>query len=270
MPAFYEFPLIKITATGNDFLVADLLTSEGVNLWTKEFGTTPRAQWVTRWCDRFTGLGADGVVVLERDPQLDFKWDFYNSDGSAAEMCGNAARAVSLYVSHTTNRKQLRFATRAGAIEAVVHSAADIEIQLPKIKAHHWGERFDFVMAGVPHAVVRREDLSDEMALTATALAIRGLDQFKKDGTNVTFLRTLTAEHVQAKTFERGVNGFTRSCGTGAVAAAHSVLRGKEHAAIQVDVPGGRLNVVWKNGVPILSGPAAIVGRMHWAREGQP
>jgi len=268
-PAFVEFRLIKATATGNDFLIADLLDTAESTLWNKEFGGRPRADWVKTWCDRYTGLGADGVVILEPAAGLDFAWDFYNSDGSAAEMCGNAARAVSLYVARKTGRRQLKFRTRAGEITAVVHNSDDVEIHLPKIKGHEFGGEFDFVMAGVPHAVVKCGDLSDETALTKRALEIRRLEKFKRDGTNVTFLKTINDEHIQTKTFERGVDGFTRSCGTGAVAAAFAVLRGKEGVQVSVDVPGGRLSVVWKNGAPILRGPARITGEMRWAREGQ-
>lgn len=267
MPQFYEFPLIKSTATGNDFLLADLLDSRAAALWQREFGSQPRAHWVKQWCDRYTGLGADGLVVLEPESGLDFKWDFYNSDGGGAEMCGNAARAVSLYVSEKLGRDHLKFRTSAGVIEARVHSPADIEVRLPKIKSAEWGEDFDFVVAGVPHAVVRVTSLEDTAALTRRALEIRALGRFRPAGTNVTFMRPLDPRHIEAKTFERGVDGFTKSCGTGAVAAAHALLRGTENQPVDVDVPGGRLNVVWKEGEPVLRGPARIVGEMRWARE---
>lgn len=263
----YEFPLIKAEATGNDFLLVDLLESGHASLWQKEFGSAKRADLARTWCDRFTGLGADGVVFLEPQNGVDFKWDFFNSDGSAAEMCGNAARAVSLYVSAVTGKKDLNFDTRVGVIRARVNSAADIEVELPAIAEQEWGDAFDFVRPGVPHVVIKAKNLDDIPALTEQALSIKSLPRFKRDGTNVTFVRAISDQHIQAKTHERGVEGFTKSCGTGAIAAAHSVLKGAEGRTMQVDVPGGRLSVVWKQGKPLLRGPARVTGEMRWMRE---
>jgi diaminopimelate epimerase len=263
----FEFPLIKAEATGNDFLVVDLLDSSKAGLWEREFGGKTRSDLVKTLCDRYTGLGADGMVFLEPKSGVNFKWDFYNSDGSSAEMCGNAARAVSHYVGLVTGQKDLKFETRVGVIRSEVHGAGDIEVQLPAIAEQEFGEAFDFIRPGVPHVVVRAKNLDDIAGLTEQALSIKALPRFKRDGTNVTFIRTVGDNHLQAKTHERGVEGFTKSCGTGAIAAAHSVLRGAEGRTIQVDVPGGRLSVVWKQGQPILRGPARIVGEMRWIRE---
>ena len=234
--------------------------------WAKEFGPTPRAELAQIWCDRYTGLGADGLVVLEPDPTTDFKWDFYNSDGSTAEMCGNAARAVSLYVSAKMGRDQLTFTTLVGVIRAQVHSAADVEVELPAIKQQEWGIEFDFVRAGVPHVVIKCDSLDHVAHLTERARAIKKMDRFLKDGTNVTFIKVISAKHIQSTTYERGVEGFTRSCGTGAIAAAHSILRGQENQPLQVDVPGGQLSVIWKHGKPTLRGPAKIIGEMRWMK----
>ncbi len=263
----FDFPLTKAMATGNDFLLVDLLDPALAAQWKKDFGHAKRADLVKAWCDRYTGLGADGVVILEPDPSTDFVWDFYNSDGSTADMCGNAARAVGLYVSEKTGRNKLKFNTRIGVISVRVQSPNDIEVELPEIKEEDWGSEFDFIRAGVPHVVIKCDSLDNIAQLTTQALAIKKMLRFAKDGTNVTFLRIITPNHIQTKTFERGVEGFTRSCGTGAIAAAHSILRGKENQPLQVDVPGGRLSVVWKEGKPTLRGPARIIGEMHWMRD---
>src|SRR4051812_43611764 len=92
-----RFPIYKVSATGNDFLLIDLLDQDMQKRWQSEFAHKPRPVLVRAWCDRHEGLGADGLVVLEPDSAFDFAWDFYNNDGGSAEMCGNAARAVSLY-----------------------------------------------------------------------------------------------------------------------------------------------------------------------------
>jgi diaminopimelate epimerase len=263
----YEFPLIKVEATGNDFLLVDLLDPAKAEIWGREFGSKKRNELAKLWCNRNTGLGADGLVILESKKDVDFVWDFYNSDGSVAEMCGNAARAASLYAGKMLDKKELSFVTKVGVIRAKIYGMGEIEVELPAIVEQEWGREFDFVRPGVPHAVVRPSNFDDETALTAQAHKIKALPRFKGAGTNVTFLRVITDDQIQATTFERGVEGFTKSCGTGAVAAAYSVLRGAEGRTIQVDVPGGRLSVVWKQGKPILRGPARMVGEMHWLRE---
>ncbi|MBX3020963.1 MAG: diaminopimelate epimerase [Bdellovibrionales bacterium] len=261
-----DTPLVKLSATGNDFILVDLLQHN----WS---AAGERSQWVQSWCDRHEGIGADGAVFLEKHPSLDFAWDFYNSDGSPAEMCGNAARAVSLYVSTRTGKKDLAFQTRSGTVHARVESAQNIEVTLAPVVEAEWNQwsanevdklSFDFVRAGVPHAVLRVPDITDLERLEALALEIKRDPRFQKEGTNVTFVRPLSGSVIESVTFERGVEGFTRACGTGAVAAAHSVLRGEENKRIEVAVPGGRLFVIWKNGRPALSGPAKVIAVITW------
>ncbi len=262
-----QFPFIKAEATGNDFLIADLLTADSRNLWAREFGTLARAELVKQISDRHFGLGADGVVFLEPADGFDFAWDFYNNDGGSAEMCGNAARAVSLYFQKTHGRSELRFQTRVGAVQARVRSAREIEVELPAIRAERWGETFDFVNSGVPHVLLKRNDLLDRARMREDALEIKRRPEFLKDGTNVTFVKVAGPGQIESVTFERGVEDFTLACGTGAIAAAHSVLRGREEQTLEVRVPGGTLHVVFKGGRPRLSGPARIVGRMNWIKE---
>lgn len=270
-----KFPLIKLSATGNDFLLVDLTAKGAAAAWKKEWGSKARPQLVKKWCHRQEGLGADGMVFLEKDKEFDFAWDFYNSDGSAAEMCGNAARAVSLYFAEQNKIKQLTFRSRVGAVEAKVPNANGIEIRLPKIAEHKWNQvitwkgaqmNYDFVRAGVPHAVVRVPNLDEKQPLREYALEIKRQPSFLKEGTNVTFVRLVSQEKVESVTFERGVEDFTLSCGTGAVASAHSVLRGEEGKRVEVQVPGGTLSVVWKGGHPYLKGPARIVAEMFVCR----
>ena len=268
-----RLPITKIQATGNDFLLINLLKDSSV--WKAEWSRKPRAHWVREWCPRQTGLGADGMVFLEKDKTCDFAWDFYNSDGSSAEMCGNAARAVCLYASLILKKKKLKFRSRIGEIHAVVHSVKKIEVRLPAIKEEQWNQlvewkgaklNYDFVRAGVPHAVVRVPNLDERNHLREFALEIKRQPSFLKQGTNVTFVSLLSQNKVASVTFERGVEDFTLSCGTGAVASAHSVLRGEEDRPVQVQVPGGTLIVLWKNGQPVLIGPANIVARMQLCR----
>lgn len=268
-------PITKMSATGNDFLIVDLRDKATAKIWKKDWQKTKRAKLVKEWCNRFEGLGADGMVFLTSDKENDFAWDFYNSDGSEAEMCGNAARAVSLfaYEKGTGKRKSaISFSTKIGTVVAKVKSANNIEVRLPKVKESQWNQilqwkgvatNFDFVRAGVPHAVVKVPNLDDRSHLRDFALEIKRQPSFLKHGTNVTFVKLVSNNKIESVTFERGVEDFTLSCGTGAIASAHSVLRGEEDAPVEVQVPGGQLVVVWKDGYPHLRGPARIVAEMY-------
>lgn len=261
------FPLIKAEATGNDFLIVDLQRTKAGELWTQEFGSLPRSEWVKKLCDRHLGLGADGVVFLEAHEGFDFAWDFYNSDGGSAEMCGNAARAVSLYYYRGSGKSEMRFQTRVGAVHARVPNIDSIEVELPPIREERWGEEFDFVNSGVPHVLIRSADVKDLGVMREQALTIKRRPEFIQSGTNVTFLKPISTTQVESVTFERGVEDFTLACGTGAIAAAHSVLRGREGQKLSVEVPGGCLTVLFKDGRPHLIGPARLVGQMHWIKE---
>lgn len=264
------FPIIKASATGNDFLLVDLLSADNAQAWSQQAGSKPREQWAKELCDRHHGLGADGLVFLEPFAGLDFGWDFYNSDGSRAEMCGNATRAVGLYYHSTTGKKEARFQTRTGPVLVTVNSQDDIRTDLAPIQSEEWAQRgtdsslsFDFVSTGNPHAVVSVPGLKDKTLLRALAQKVKSEKRFFKDGVNVTFVHPVSPTVIESQTFERGVEDFTLSCGTGAVAAAHSILRGKPGQSMEVRVPGGTLFVIWNNGRPTLSGPARIVAQMR-------
>jgi diaminopimelate epimerase len=267
---FSRFPLFKLVATGNDFILADLLDPAARPVWEAEFSRRARPQLAAKWCDRHTGLGADGFVILESSKAADFKWDFYNSDGGGAELCGNAARAVSLYAHLLHGRKEWAFETRAGLVKSWVHSPDDVEVQLPAVSEALWDEdsggiRYALVRAGVPHAVVPAPRLEPLEPLRALALNLKRDPRFANEGVNVTFVQANSPAKIQAVTFERGVEDFTLSCGTGAVAAAYSILKGAENTPVEVQVPGGRLTVVWKEGRPHLHGPAQVSARIQVA-----
>lgn len=268
-----SFPIFKISASGNDFLLIDLLDHARLELWQTEWGQTTRSDLARTWCDRHEGLGADGIVFLESEKGVDFVWDFYNSDGGSAELCGNAARGVSLYMHQTHGQAQLVFKTRAGLVRARIESPQKIEVELPALALAEWDQisakgklAFDFIVAGVPHVIVSVPDIENLQSLRELARSLKSESRFQKDGTNVTFVQSTGPLAVRSITFERGVEDFTRACGTGAVATAFWVLRGREGEEVQVQVPGGHLAVVWKDGRPCLKGPAKIVAQMHLVR----
>jgi diaminopimelate epimerase len=218
---------------------------------------------VARLCDRRAGIGGDGVlrvVPSAREPEAapyaaEAAWfmDYRNADGSVAEMCGNGVRVYARYLVEAglTDPGPLALATRGG-VKQVVVEAEQVTVDMgPAVVGEPVlvdGEEAVSVDMGNPHAVLHR---SPPVVL----------DPDRKD-LNVEYVEPLGPAHLRMRVHERGV-GETRSCGTGACAAvvAHVLRSGGGHGTpYDVDVPGGRLVVTWReDGHVLLSGPAVIV-----------
>lgn len=193
----------KYNASGNDFLIFHSFLHHDYS---------PLAK---RLCNRIEGIGADGLVVLlpSLDKDLDFVWDFYNSDGSLASMCGNASRAVAHYsnlhsLSTTSN---IKFGTKAGVIKAnidgeVIESAM-VEHREEKSPFEENGFLWWLVDTGVPHLVTICDDL-DKFDLS---LAKQLRDKYNA---NVNFLKIKDGD-IYIRTYEKGVENETLACGTG-------------------------------------------------------
>ncbi len=265
-----QFSLHKYSATENDFLIGQLLNDEDSMAWTKAFGVLPRAKVAQRLCDRFNGIGADGLLLIQPSQSDDFHWDFYNRDGSSAEMCGNAARCAALWADNLTKKAVTKFGTLAGPVVVSKHNDSLFEVQMTPLIDHNKDlvlslgpdlANVRWLNSGVPHAVVERHSLEPRPELFQWANQLRRHSHFGPQGANVTFYTRLTPTRISSLTFERGVEDFTRSCGTGAVAAAWAA----GESDIDVQVPGGDLRVEFSNlnskVVPRLIGPAHYVGQ---------
>lgn len=258
----------KLSATGNDFLMIGLHTPENKAEWEKDFHEWPRPLVAKRLCDRYDGIGADGLLFFSKTQKADFAWDFYNQDGSGAEMCGNAARCAGLWASRVTGQwRSYSFQTQAGIVNVQKLESGLIEAQMPQvelkkenmeIRLSSGKVKLSWIDSGVPHAVVRQESLKERDVLRSQAQELRHHAEFGPAGANVTFYLENGNENISTLTFERGVEDFTRACGTGAVAAAYvqHLRRGGKH--LNVQVPGGQLLVNLAEMRPRLSGPA------HW------
>ncbi|HAG91224.1 MAG TPA: diaminopimelate epimerase [Bdellovibrionales bacterium] len=261
--------MVKLCATGNDFL----LINQMGNVSSPDL---PSPEIIQQMCHRHEGFGADGVVVILPHAQADFQWRFFNSDGGEAEMCGNAARAVSQYVAHTQQKAELKFETKIGTIEALVENpeslSGNVTISLPTWKDFESrlsveGKAFSYANTGVPHAVLTVSELTDLEELREWALKVKALPRFLKNGVNVTFkAQTPLADRIQSITFERGVEDFTLSCGTGAMAAAVCHAEGRKAFDLTVQVPGGMLWVSAKGNQLHLKGEGRIVGSCHFGQ----
>ena len=209
----------KMSGSGNDFVVFDARRDAP--------GELEDPDLVRRLCARATGIGADGVVFLEGSESADFGMRYYNSDGSRATLCGNAALCVTRLAAElgAATASGMVFESDAGLIEARLREGAP-EIDLQPVREvsedfaveRHGGERrIGFALVGVPHLVVLCEDAAQADVL-GRGRTLRHLPTLPH-GANVNFLSP-DGPCWAMRTFERGVEGETLACGTGAVASA--------------------------------------------------
>jgi diaminopimelate epimerase len=209
-----------MNGAGNDFVVIDNRAGK-IHL-------TP--EQIALVCDRHRGVGADGIILFvpARSPEADWAWDFYNNDGSSAEMCGNGARCFARFVRRLTgNDKGFRFETRAGIVSArftgdnvTVNLTAPRDLRLrEKISVGGGDAEVHSLNTGVPHAVLFVAD-ADKAMVQPLGSEIRFHRHFAPRGTNVNFVELLGPNAIRVRTYERGVEGETLACGTGVTASA--------------------------------------------------
>ncbi len=229
-----------MNGAGNDFVLQDN-RAQKIKL--------SRAD-VIRLCDRHRGVGADGVILLVpcSTGKADWAWEFYNSDGSTGEMCGNGARCFARYVQRLTGRNgDFTFETEAGIITA--RFAGDrVTVNLTEPQQLRLGEDIPLTLGnqtvhsintGVPHAVLFVPDADRAMVLQVGP-EVRRHARFAPKGTNVNFVQVLGPGHIRVRTFERGVEGETLACGTGVTASALISSRVHQFSSpVKVQVQGG-------------------------------
>jgi diaminopimelate epimerase len=259
----------KFSATENDFLILDLEESANEHFWRQTLAKKSVNHLVKELCHRRRGIGADGVLVLEPSSDADWRWDFYNSDGSSAEMCGNAARCCGVWAARKTGEARVfRFLTSAGLVVVRGVSANAFEVSMPQVKLITAGLKLSFsdgtetgqlINSGVPHFVIQEKNLIADEKLKKRASRLRSRVELGERGANITFMEIVSRGDIKTSTFERGVEDFTRSCGTGAVAAAFAHKLESGATNVQVIVPGGTLKIEFKNDQVLLTGPAHFV-----------
>ncbi|GJL79689.1 MAG: diaminopimelate epimerase [Nitrospinaceae bacterium] len=210
----------KMSGSGNDFVVIDNRVPVVADEAKRDFAS--------RVCAPKTSVGADGVIFIENSDVADFKWDFYNNDGSSAEMCGNGGRCVARYAyENKIAPSNLSFETTAGIITAEV-SGHTVKVKLTKpadfiqnidIDLNGVAYNVDSINTGVPHAIVYADDL-EAVDIQAVGHAIRFHPKFAPAGTNVDWVQKKNGNALSIRTYERGIEGETLACGTGAVASA--------------------------------------------------
>jgi diaminopimelate epimerase len=230
----------KMSGSGNDFIIID---NRDLALNVGDI-----REFVRKVCTRKLSVGADGLFLIEPSTKADFKWQFYNSDGSTAEMCGNGSRCVAryAYIKGIAGRK-MSFETIAGIINAEVNDQI-VKVKLTDPSAVVSGEELDIggrlflldcVNTGVPHAVAFVDDLQS-CAVVEWGRKIRFHGHFAPQGTNADFAAVLSPRKIQLRTYERGVEDETLACGTGMVAAVLAAAhRGLVVSPVDVLVQSG-------------------------------
>ncbi len=253
-------PFAKMNGSGNDFIVID-----------NRGGIAPAdlPAFVRGVCRRKLSVGADGLILIEADAEHDFKWQFFNADGSRAEMCGNGARCAARYaLLNNIAGNRLTFGTDAGAIEAEV-IGEDVKIRM----TDPFGLTMDEALAladrdqvvshmntGVPHVVVETEDLESAPVLD-WGREIRFHQRFAPAGTNVNFMAVRSPGAIAVRTYERGVEDETLACGTGCVASAlvAAIRHGWESPVAVTTRSGGILTIHYEHAGPDI-GPVHLEG----------
>jgi diaminopimelate epimerase len=234
-----------MAGAGNDFIVID--AAPGLNY----------KNLARKACDRTNGIGADGLLVLDRSRRADYKMRIINADGSEAEMCGNGARCMAAYiVRHKRPSKKLfKIETLAGQVlgsakgeKAAIQLSAlvDYAPNIPII-VHGRAMRVSSIDTGVPHVVVCVEGLNN-IDVPSIGREIRSHERFQPRGTNVNFVEEAGRGMIHVRTYERGVEDETKACGTGSVAAAivtflqnNPGVTGKKAAGMSVRTAGGEI-----------------------------
>jgi diaminopimelate epimerase len=224
----------KMNGAGNDFVLLDN-RAEALRLTTAQ---------IARLCDRHRGVGADGVLVLERPTNgADFRMRYYNADGGEAEMCGNGARCFARFADRAAGPlKQLTFETPAGTIGAqLAGELVTLQMSQPNdlrlgLELPIGGEkiRAAYIDSGVPHVVLPVANI-DEVDVRSLGAALRHHPMFAPRGANANFSEQRGSRAIAIRTFERGVEDETLACGTGVVASA-LIFAAHENVAGPIDV----------------------------------
>jgi len=259
-----EITFSKLSGAGNDFIVIDN-RSLSIHLATLQ---------IRDLCTRRTGIGADGLILIEPSAHYDFSMKYYNSDGLLGSMCGNGGRCAA-YFAHTigvtfTSDSSCSFEANSNRYDAVVTGPETVQLRMLAPESFRTGIELEgltchSVNTGSPHIIIYTSDL-ENASVTGTGRTIRHRTDEFPGGTNVNFIEITSPDSLSIRTFERGVEDETLACGTGAVAAAlMSRKLGKvESCNIRVTVKSGDiLGVRFDEAMQevYLTGPAKIVYR---------
>ncbi|HEY5407936.1 MAG TPA: diaminopimelate epimerase [Ginsengibacter sp.] len=225
----------KYHGTGNDFILLD-------NRQNMYDSITPRQ--VNFLCHRRFGIGADGLMMLGEKKGCDFEMTYFNSDGNTSSMCGNGGRCIIKFASMIGIKKtQYNFHAIDGLHEAEIDLNGDVRLKMRDVNDVEFSYTHYILNTGSPHYVKSVPDVN-RVDVVAEGREIRNSKEFVKEGINVNFIETISADTIYVRTYERGVEDETYSCGTGVTAAALiSAHNDKGFNRVEVETKGGKLSV---------------------------
>ncbi len=244
----------KYQATGNDFVMIDDRSN------TFDVNNQP---YIERLCDRRFGIGADGLILLRNHPDYDFEMVYFNADGNIGSMCGNGGRSCVRFA-HDLGviGEKTTFLAVDGEHEAIVEKDR-IHLKMIDLEGYEDNKDHFYMDTGSPHYVTFVEDIKD-FDVYSGGRAIRYNERFKLEGTNVNFVEKLDDSTIYVRTYERGVEDETFSCGTGVTACALSASTVGYSSPVDIKTLGGDLSISFEktgNGFRniYLIGPATMV-----------
>jgi len=256
-------PFYKYQGTGNDFIIID----NRQDIFGKD-----NTKLISFLCDRRFGIGADGLILLEDHDEYDFTMVYYNSDGNESSMCGNGGRCIASFarlIGIVDN--EATFMAIDGVHKALIEDEV-VSLLMQDVAEVEKYEDHVFLDTGSPHHVQLENDLK-ELNIKEKGAEIRYGQPYNTEGANVNFVKKQADGHFAIRTYERGVEDETLSCGTGvtAVALAMNYIGETEKNLVQLDTEGGTLEVSFNktdNGFTDiwLKGPAKLVfkGEVSW------
>jgi len=230
-----KIEFFKYQGTGNDFVILDNRENKYSGLSSKQ---------VKFICDRRFGIGADGVILLGKKDGYDFEMIYYNADGYEGSMCGNGGRCLVQFAHHQGMHKSTYHFTAADG-EHIADIGIDyiVRLKMNDVTQVEQHTSHSILNTGSPHFVKFAVNVKD-IDVVETGREIRYSKEFKKAGINVNFVESIGEDGIYVRTYERGVENETMSCGTGVTAAALvSAHNEKGFNRVEVRTPGGSLSV---------------------------
>lgn len=230
-----KLQFFKYQGTGNDFVMID----NRQNIFNKK-----DTKQIAFLCDRRFGIGADGLILLESHDTLDFKMVYYNSDGNESTMCGNGGRCITAFAKFLgIIDKEAEFEAIDGFHKSLIENDV-VKLQMQDVKSVDSHKGHVFLNTGSPHHVQLEQNLN-EMDVKTHGSKIRYGEPYNETGSNVNFVNKITGDIFAVRTYERGVEDETLSCGTGvtAVALAMHYTGQTKNNLVTLHTLGGELKV---------------------------
>ncbi|WP_185883113.1 diaminopimelate epimerase [Blattabacterium cuenoti] len=235
----------KLHGTGNDFIILNSITNE-LQLFDQN------EMFFKKLCDRHFGIGADGIILIQKDVKSDFYMKYYNSDGIESTMCGNGARCSIFFYkqSQKCEKHTIFFRSSDGYHYGNIKTDNENIVSIKLIDLNQKNiiiqPKYVFLNTGSPHYITFLENINN-INVYDKGRSIRYQYPFSKKGVNVNFVKILDKNYIQVRTYERGIENETLSCGTGVVAsviAAYETNRISHHCTtFFVQTLGGMLEV---------------------------